>query len=430
VKNSYNNTVPERYPHRVLECQDPSKYRGELGIQCHNVQVNTDKVFIVNGHIEKGDGNFIGEFNPKRLSDIGVVIGNYPASNQDVQQLSVLGVNSILDIQTQADRNQRGLSDFTQRSNLYRQNGINQLANSSVMDADEEDYGDDLFNAACAMNNMVEKGYTVYVHDTNGVSRVSTLILIYIALFLRHKQWNNIPALQQYLKVQYPQGHPNMEMVNQVIEDNKDFQQQQLKKWRDAEERRKRQAEEADKNKKNQAKMDDAQRLKLLQLAEIEKEKLRKQRLKFEEDERLRLQKVADADAEAERKRRMMNDRYRLEYQRLQDEEAERLRRKKLADEDAKRKNDAKAQRQNDEIEALRRKLRELQNESELTSQAIRNFRAEQDEEDRQWRLKLEEDEKERLRLEQIEIEEIERIRILRYNEQDEFDRLRLIKCA
>lgn len=187
TKTSYNQKYMERHPHRVLECQDPSKYDGKLGIQEHNVQGYTDKVFIVNGHIEKADGNFIGEFMPRRIGDIGIVMGNYPQNNDDVRVLAELGVNACLDIQTSQDRENRGLNDSTQRSNLYRQNGITQLAQSSCYDIDEEEYGDDLFNAACALNDLVEKGYTVYVHDTNGVSRISTLILVWIALFLKHK---------------------------------------------------------------------------------------------------------------------------------------------------------------------------------------------------------------------------------------------------
>jgi len=109
--------------------------------------------------------------------------------------------------------------------NLYVQNGIRQYMSSPVEDFEEDDYSDMLFKAACVLNRMVkEQGLKVYVHDTNGVSRVATLMMVYLALFLRHKQWKNLPALQSYLKLVYPQGHPNMEMVEKVIEENKDFQ--------------------------------------------------------------------------------------------------------------------------------------------------------------------------------------------------------------
>jgi len=53
-------TVWEREPSRVLSIQDPNNYKGELGQQGSNIWRNVDKVFIVNGHIEMTDANFVG----------------------------------------------------------------------------------------------------------------------------------------------------------------------------------------------------------------------------------------------------------------------------------------------------------------------------------------------------------------------------------
>jgi len=140
-------------------------------------------------------------------------------------------VNGVLDIQNDHDYAQRGMHQQRVHG-LYQNNGINQIINSPVEDFDEDDYCDMLFKAACILNRMVkEQGLMTYVNDTNGVSRVATLMMVYLALFIRHKQWNNLQALQSYLKTVYPQGRPNMEMVEKVIEENKDFQNQQYKKW-------------------------------------------------------------------------------------------------------------------------------------------------------------------------------------------------------
>jgi hypothetical protein len=53
-------TVWEREPSRVLSIQDPNNYKGELGQQGSNIWRNVDKVFIVNGHVEMTDANFVG----------------------------------------------------------------------------------------------------------------------------------------------------------------------------------------------------------------------------------------------------------------------------------------------------------------------------------------------------------------------------------
>ena len=53
-------TVWEREPSRVLSIQDPNNYKGELGQQGSNIWRNVDKVFVVNGHVEMTDANFVG----------------------------------------------------------------------------------------------------------------------------------------------------------------------------------------------------------------------------------------------------------------------------------------------------------------------------------------------------------------------------------
>lgn len=110
-------------------------------------------------------------------------------------------------------------------SQFYRNNGIRSFQNSPVKDIEHHEYAEQLFKAACILDTLVnEKGYNVMIHDTCGVSRTATLFLIYLALFLKHKSWNNIYELQKYLKVEYDKGVPNMEMVKTVVENNKDFQ--------------------------------------------------------------------------------------------------------------------------------------------------------------------------------------------------------------
>ena len=53
----------EREPSRILEIQDAKLYKGELSKQGSMNWVNTDKVWIVNGHVEKTDANFYKDFS-------------------------------------------------------------------------------------------------------------------------------------------------------------------------------------------------------------------------------------------------------------------------------------------------------------------------------------------------------------------------------
>lgn len=56
-----NRTVWEREPTRELRVLDPNDYKGELGNERSNLWRNVFPVFIVNGHVEKADANFVGD---------------------------------------------------------------------------------------------------------------------------------------------------------------------------------------------------------------------------------------------------------------------------------------------------------------------------------------------------------------------------------
>jgi hypothetical protein len=51
-------SLKEREPARHLEIQNPENYIGQLGLQGSSEQFNADRVFVVNGIIDKCDANF------------------------------------------------------------------------------------------------------------------------------------------------------------------------------------------------------------------------------------------------------------------------------------------------------------------------------------------------------------------------------------
>jgi hypothetical protein len=73
-----DTTVWEREPSRFLDIQDPSGYRGELGNSGSNSTRNASKCFVVNGHVEKADANFVGGLTFDKIGDLGIHIGPYP----------------------------------------------------------------------------------------------------------------------------------------------------------------------------------------------------------------------------------------------------------------------------------------------------------------------------------------------------------------
>jgi hypothetical protein len=57
---------------------------------------NQDLVFLVNGHIEKVDANFVGGLTFDKIGDTNIFIGPYPQTEQDVEIMKRSGVTGVL----------------------------------------------------------------------------------------------------------------------------------------------------------------------------------------------------------------------------------------------------------------------------------------------------------------------------------------------
>ena len=55
---------------------------------------------MVNGFVNKGDGNFEIEFKFANFEAQKVTIGSYPSNDHDINQLRGVGCTSLLDIQS------------------------------------------------------------------------------------------------------------------------------------------------------------------------------------------------------------------------------------------------------------------------------------------------------------------------------------------
>lgn len=80
-----DTTVWEREPSRYLDIQDPNDYRGQLGQEESNMWRNVNQVFIINGHVEKADANFVGGLSFDKIGETGVLIGPYPQLEEDTE---------------------------------------------------------------------------------------------------------------------------------------------------------------------------------------------------------------------------------------------------------------------------------------------------------------------------------------------------------
>ena len=219
----------------------------------------------------------------------------------------------------QLDIQQRGIN-LDKISQFYRNKGINVIINYAVSDENEEIYAEQLFHAAKHLFELVDlKGHRVFLHDTTGVSRAPTLFLVYQSLFMKTNY--SVPDQYKELKKMYPFATPNFNMIQRVLDDNKQFLEKQRARFLEDERRRKREEEEALLKDNLKRAQDEAEAIRLKRLAEEEAERLRLQRLQFEKDEKLRIKKLEEEERERQRLLRLQEERARLDKKKIDDEE-------------------------------------------------------------------------------------------------------------
>lgn len=103
INYSYQSTsggkvVIERDPKRQLILQNPQGYNGGFGDRGTDEQYCNDKSYIVNGILNKADGNFLKGFFVSEIANSGIIIGPYPLFETDVNQIVATGATAILNL--------------------------------------------------------------------------------------------------------------------------------------------------------------------------------------------------------------------------------------------------------------------------------------------------------------------------------------------
>lgn len=102
-KNMNSDFIYEKEPSRVLKILSPESYKGELGSQKSSQWRQMDKVHIVNGHIEKADGNFLGESFYQKIGETSISIGSHPSTEEEILRLKQNGISGVLCLMTAND---------------------------------------------------------------------------------------------------------------------------------------------------------------------------------------------------------------------------------------------------------------------------------------------------------------------------------------
>jgi protein tyrosine phosphatase len=146
------------------------------------------------------DGNFLGLFRYSEIGETGITLGTYPSGHQDIQTIAESGAKAVLCVMTHDDFKQRGI-DWNNLQNQYRQKGIEPY-HEPINDDQTPQYADGLFKGAVRLNQLKKqyKDDEIFVHCTAGVSRGPTLMIVYMALFIKDRRWRSVEDLYDYLE--------------------------------------------------------------------------------------------------------------------------------------------------------------------------------------------------------------------------------------
>lgn len=192
-----DQAIWEREPSRELHILPPEQYEAykqdlklTLGPLMSSSQSdssilewrNVNNVFLVNGHIEKSDANFVSDLNFQRIGEEHILIGPYPMTEDDINKMAQAGVSGVFNVQTEIDHAHRGI-DWDRMLSYYSNWGISAV-HFPIHDFNEENLISRLYPAACKLNEMInEEGRDVYVHCTAGMGRAPASVLVYLCLF-------------------------------------------------------------------------------------------------------------------------------------------------------------------------------------------------------------------------------------------------------
>lgn len=109
--------------------------------------------------------------------------------------------------------------DVKAEAQMFKKQGFNYVIVSPVSDVDEDEYIRSAFQAACKLEDLINKqNQHVFLHDFTGISRAPTILMVYFALFCRHPSWENLGELRTQIKRSWMVGQPNMTVVQKILD--------------------------------------------------------------------------------------------------------------------------------------------------------------------------------------------------------------------
>ena len=166
---------------------------------------------LVNSFLEELDVNFVANLVFNRMGDKNIYIGPYPQSYNDFKEIAQANINSILNVQTDKDLIHRQINHREQVKEC-KELGI-EITRFPIEDFNQEDLELKLKDAGDKLKELLDKGKTVYVHCTAGMSRAAATVIIYLVLYEDY----SVEEARDFVKKHRPIICPNWDVINHVV---------------------------------------------------------------------------------------------------------------------------------------------------------------------------------------------------------------------
>lgn len=112
--------------------------------------------------------------------------------------------------------------------NDYRNFGIDTAMHYPCSNNDHQ-YKEKVFKAAQYLHGLINtQKKDVFIHCSSALVRTPTVLLAYLCIFKRVRNWKNVAEVNQFVMENSKGCVPQRFLVEQIIQENKHFQDQQV----------------------------------------------------------------------------------------------------------------------------------------------------------------------------------------------------------
>lgn len=116
--------------------------------------------------------------------------------------------------------------DWPNQLRIYKSHGIEHVQHLQCSNNDPQ-YEARVFEACKALHNLVGNNRRVFVHCSSGLVRSPTVVLAYLCIFKRYKNWRNVIETKDFIVEYSHNSIPNSTLVENLVYTNRNFQNQQ-----------------------------------------------------------------------------------------------------------------------------------------------------------------------------------------------------------